>query len=312
MPALHDWFRALSGGDVLSDSATALMFEEHPPEIAYGWFYLRDDLGTAIAHGGDTEGTQTYLHFRPDRDLVVALGINDRRGWRGPILRGIKMILERDSMPPLPPPVVSLTADSLRALAGSYRIADDRIEFRVEGGALRADAVGPAAVAFVTGADSARAVEMRERSEAAARFLGALVRGDSATVATALSEEGRPASFWRVWDALSEDHPAPPRGFEVLGTVPGRAGRTVTFSRIRFATGDEILRLVWRPHLAGWGTGGETPSRVFRAAAGSRLVSYDPAREGWVALAVENEPGAVVALTDAYGRRAVRSPRDEG
>ncbi len=303
MPALHDWFRALVSGRVLSDSATARMFEEHDPEIAYGWFYMRSGTATAIAHGGDTEGTQTFLRYRPDLDLVIALGVNDRRGWRGPLLRDVITILEQDSMPDLPPAVTPVSPDSLDRLAGIYLMHRDTLTLTREGNGLRAAARGPHAVAMIAGADSAREAEMCDRSTEARAFLGALLAGDSATVSSELAEENRQDSFWRVWNALGEGHARKPTGFEILGTIPDRAGRIVTFAKIEFATGSETLRLVWRPHLAGWGTGGDTPSRVFRPVGSNRLVSYDPTLGEAVTLTVRQGAGGVV-VRDAYGRVA--------
>lgn len=91
-----------------------------------------------------------------------------------------------------------------------------------------------------------------------------------------LAPSGRADSFWRVWTHLTADYAEPPRDFVVLGTIPDRAGRFVTFVRLSFASGDETLRLVWRPHLDGWGTGGDLPTRDFwPVGTGRRAVRQD-------------------------------------
>lgn len=315
IPALIDWFRALHGGRVIPDEATRRMFAEHPPEIAYGWFYVRDGDGSVqIAHGGDTRGFQTYLSYDPAADRVLALGVNDRRGWRGPLLRDLGTIVAGDSMPTLPPPVARRPegvadpagSDALDELAGEYRL-DDRsiLEVEAEGERVRLSGSGPAALAVLTGADSALADRLQATSDSAATFLRLLMRGDTAAVDARMPSADRAESFWGIWSHLGAGHPDPPRSFRVLGTVPDRADRLVTFVELAFASGTEVLRLVWRPRLDGWGTGGDLPTRVFWPVGDRRLVSFDPTRPGWVELRWEETEGGRV-LVDAFGRRAVR------
>lgn len=309
MPALHDWFRALWGGRVLSPRATREMFEEQPPEIAYGWFYMRGPDSTVhIAHGGDTEGTQTFVTFTPATEELVVLGVNDKRGWRGTLLHAIPIALDADSLPALPPPVATGVVSTQR-LTGTYVLADGaELEISTAGNHVLVGARGASALAMLTGADSALASRMRSVSDSTARFLEALVRGDSATVRAILAPSGRSASFWNVWAHLAQGHATAPTGFELLGTIPERAGRLVCFSKIFFATGQETLRLVWRPRLDGWGTGGELPARSFWPTDEKQLVSFDPTRDGWVSLRLvgESEGTDGLVLEDQSGRRAVR------
>lgn len=309
IPALHDWFRALWSGRVLPKSATRQMFEEQPPEISYGWFYMRDrDSTVHVAHGGDTEGTQTFLTYTPSTDQLVALGVNDKRGWRGTLLHDIPIALDTDSLPPLPPPVVK-GPFSLDQLTGNYVLADgSALEVTAAAAHVVVGGRGEAALAMLTGADTALARRMAATSDSSVRFLRALVGGDSSVVREILAASGRSESFWNVWGHLRGDHPGNPTGFQVLGTIPDRADRLVSFSTIRFSDGDEILRLVWRPNLDGWGTGGGLPSRSFWPVGSDRLVSFDPTRDGWVGLEAVREPGTetVRELRDAAGRTARR------
>jgi CubicO group peptidase (beta-lactamase class C family) len=304
MPALHDWFRALRSGRVLSAAATERMFEERPPEIAYGWFYLHDDDGSVrIAHGGDTRGFQTYLAYDPTEDVVVALGINDRRGWRAPLLRDLELLVGQDSLPELPPPVVEART-SLYDLAGVYELADgSSIEVDTAGDRLRLAASGPAAIAMLTGSGRALADTLAEASRRSGVFLARILEADTAALKETLAESGRPDSFWEIWSHLTAGHAGPPVEARVLGTIPERAGRVVSFVRVCFDDGEEILRLVWRPHLDGWGTGGDLPTRDFWPADDGRLVSFDPTRPGWVEFRVERR-GDRRELLDAAGRRA--------
>lgn len=307
VPALHDWFRALREGRVLSPAATARMFEERPPEIAYGWFYLRDADGSVqIAHGGDTQGFQTYLTYLPAEDAVLALGINDRRGWRGPLLRALNSIVAGDSVPDLPPAVTGPNADAVASPTGEYELPDgSHLTADTAGRRLRLSASGPDAIAMLTGAGHALADSLSTASRGADEFVEDLLRGDTAAVEAVLAPSGRSDSFWRIWDHLTSDHGDRPTRHRVLGTIPDRAGRLVSFVRISFDDGDETLRLVWRPHLDGWGTGGELPTRDFWPTGDGRFVSFDPTRPGWVEVRFEGAGSG--ALVDRVGRRAIRS-----
>jgi CubicO group peptidase (beta-lactamase class C family) len=309
MPALHDWFRALWGGRVLSSSATGRMFEEHPPEIAYGWFYLRGDDGSVrIAHGGDTRGFQTWLSWEPAHDRIIAVGVNDRRGWRAPVLDALDAILLRDTLPDLPPPVVAspelTVASPALAAAGRYTLADgSTVVVDTAGDRLRLAASGAEAIAMISGAGPALADSLREASRHADTLLAHLLRADTAALEGMLAPSGRPESFWGIWSHLTAEHAEPPVDGTVLGTIPDRAGRLVSFVRVSFSAGEETLRLVWRPHLDGWGTGGDLPTRDFWPSGDGRFVSFDPTRPGWVELRLEREDGCTT-LRDGSGRRA--------
>lgn len=276
LPDLHRWIRALRDGRVLSDPSLRLMFTPHAGEFGYGWLIYETGRGTAgIIHGGDTDGVQSYAAIFPDEDLVVLLAVNDRRGWRGPVFDAVVALALGRETPPLPPPTVPATLVDRRRWNGSYELPDgSRIEVRPTEDGLLLGAEGQSAVSLVTSPSAEERAELAARNATATAFMAALAAGDSAAVRAALAPSGRPESFGVVWGALTEGHAALER-YEILGTAPDRAGREITFVRLHFPEGEETLRLVWRPHLDGWGTGGERPRREFFPVGPSEYAAYD-------------------------------------
>jgi len=306
VPALLRWARALSDGTLMGRRQAEAMFAEYPPEIGYGWFHLERDGIRIIAHGGDTEGFQTYLAHVPSEDLSYALAINDRLGWRGAVLDAVHAVLLDDSMPRLPPAVLTTEHPLPEGTYLPPGSGADTLFAEAEDGGLRMRAVGQAAIDILVGADAKTARRLRERSAASLRFLEAVVAGDSARLGEAIvGGQDRIASFRRIWDAALDGRTAP-TGIRILGTVPDRAGREVTYARLAFDDGrDATVRLVWRPHLDGWGTGGDVPSRRFLPVAGDGLVSFDPVTRSWTRLDVRHSDDGTIRLFGPVGE-AVR------
>lgn len=276
LPDLHRWVRALWGGEVLGEESLRRMFTPYQEEFGYGWIVYETARGTrGILHGGDTRGVQSYAGIYPDEDLVVLLAVNDRRGWRGPVYDTVVGLALGQEVRELPPPTADLETRELDRWSGAYRLPDGaRIEVRPTGDGLVLGAEGQSAVALVTSPSAEERAALEERNAAAAAFMAALSAGDSAAVREDLAPSGRPESFGVVWSALTEGH-GPLTAYEVLGTAPDRASRRITFVRLHFDDGHETLRLVWRPHLDGWGTGGERPRREFRPLGEAQFATYD-------------------------------------
>jgi CubicO group peptidase (beta-lactamase class C family) len=276
LPELHRWIVALRGGAVLDEASLQRMFTPVHGEFGYGWLMYETDRGTpGIIHGGDTEGVQSYAAVFPDEDLVVLIAVNDRRGWRGPVFDTVVDLALGREVPPLPPPTVAVDAPELESWSGTYRLPGGRIDVHPTDEGLLLGAEGQAAVSLVTSPRAEERAELEIRNAAAEAFMTALTAGDSAAVRETLAESGRHDAFFDVvWSALTEGH-GQLAGYEVLGTAPDRAGREITFVRLRFPDGEETLRLVWRPHLDGWGTGGERPRREFRPVGPDTFATYD-------------------------------------
>lgn len=307
VPALLRWARALHDGTVIGRTQAEAMFAEYPPEIGYGWFHLERDGVRIIAHGGDTKGFQTYLAHVPSDDLAYALAINDRLGWRGAVIDAVHAVLLDDSMPRLPPAVQTSEQPLPEGTYLPPASDADTIFAQVEDGGLRVRAVGQGAIDLLVGADATTARRLRERSAASLRFLEAVVAGDSTRLREAIvGGQDRIASFRRIWDAALDGRPAP-AGIRIVGTVPDRAGRAVTYARLAFDDGrDATVRLVWRPHLDGWGTGGDVPSRRFLPVAGDGLVSFDPVTRSWTRLDVRRSDDGTVRLLGHGGEAVLR------
>lgn len=277
LPGLFRWLRALRSGKVLGAAARRRMFAAHTSNVGYGWFLYETPHGsTMYLHGGDTDGFQTYAGIYPDEDMIVLLAVNDARGWRGPVYDTVVKLARGSSGPPLPPPVAELEPELLAAHAGVYALPGDegRLEVETLPGGLLVSAIGQRAVSLLSSPDSTADARHAQQNAASASFVSALATGRTEAVDEALAPSGRSESFYRVWGYLQERH-GRLDGFRVLGTLPDRAGRDVTFVRLHFEDGDDTLRLVWRPHLDGWGTGGDQPRREFRPIGASTFATFD-------------------------------------
>lgn len=276
LPDLWRWARALREGRILAPGSVTRIFTPYANDYGYGWFLWETPRGTTeVIHGGDTEGFQSYLAFFEGDGFALAVATNDQRGWRGPVYSDLVRLVVEGQIPDLPPPTVAPHPDALARNTGTWTLPEGGA-FRVEAveGGLRVGAVGQRAASLLVSADAKTAERLEAVNRRTEAFVRALVEGDSTTVREVLGPSGRAGDFFDlVWSRLAADRI--PDGFEVLGSVPSRAGRDVAYVRLRFGDAEETLRLVWRPELNGWGTGGGMPRRVFHPIGDGAYAAFD-------------------------------------
>ncbi|MDX1661561.1 MAG: serine hydrolase domain-containing protein, partial [Gemmatimonadota bacterium] len=276
LPDLWRWARALRAGEIVSPESVESIFAPHVNDYGYGWFLWETPRGsTEVIHGGDTEGFQSYLAFFDGEGFALAVAVNDQRGWRGPVYGDLVRLVVDGEAPELPPPTVEPRPADLRERAGRWTLPGDGV-FEVEAveEGLLIGAAGQRAAALLVSADEETVERLEAVNDKTERFVHALAEGDSTSVREILEPSGRAKDFFDVvWSRLAGGRT--PDGFEVLGSVPARAGRDVAFVRLRFGDEEETLRLVWRPNLDGWGTGGEMPKQLFRPVGGDGYASFD-------------------------------------
>jgi CubicO group peptidase (beta-lactamase class C family) len=117
---LYKWHLAIHGDRVLSAAARAKAFYAWPTE-GYGWHVGQLAGRDVIQKGGGMPDFASHLVYYPRESLVVIFATNDlRQRWRQTLLKALPAVAFGETLP-LPPPIVDIGPDALRALAGRFR-----------------------------------------------------------------------------------------------------------------------------------------------------------------------------------------------
>lgn len=140
---LHLWIQALSSGQVISAAGLRQMMTPAdlpgaPPANPYGFgVYVWQVRGeTLIGHTGQIDGFVSFVGFFPSHDIIVIALANDDTFDARTLGRQLAAIAIGRPYPAVVPKVVS--AEELRALAGSYQDGNVVRILSVRGGELYA------------------------------------------------------------------------------------------------------------------------------------------------------------------------------
>ncbi|MBM3907651.1 MAG: serine hydrolase [Gemmatimonadetes bacterium] len=243
------WDAALNDARVLTDSSrrkfTTGYVNEGPDgesQYAYGWAVMKTPRSTRLVthNGGNGVYVAEYLRF-VDEGLSVFLTSTVSELTATQTLRVLDRILFGQPYT-LPPERVRVPAESLAAIAGTYRLADgSRLVLRVANGRLLAEAAGQHAYSLLSTGDTVSPPGAAEANARAHRIVQGLVAGNVGPLLAALGE-GAPdsAEVARQEGALMEGRRqrlGAFQSFEVIGSLRGPEGGLRTTVRLNFERG---------------------------------------------------------------------------
>ena len=310
------WHNALAGDAILSDSARRAMWTPHVPEdpegsshYGYGWaIFSTARGGTLIAHNGGNGVFFADFRRYVDDGVTVIVMSNQSDFSAERLLPALgAAVFGGRAMPPSAPAAVAPPADAA-SRAGTYRLpsgATVAVEWRY--GTLRMRPDGQAAFAALAGGAPSPALEAL--GQRIAEAFNAAQRGDIAPLHQAFGDDApapeRLREMQAEFIAMRAERLGAFTGAEPVGTSGDPAGRAATVLRLRFARGDQLVRIAWgRGNVVGIGAVGSMPATVFAPVEGGGWASYDlstgaSVRARW-------DGGTLVLETDAGPVRAER------
>lgn len=223
--------------------------EEGSSRYAYGWVVEKTPRGTRdIWHNGGNGVYMAELHRYVDEGVLVFVASTVAELPASPVFRNISRIVFGEAVD-LPPQTVSISAEVVSALAGTYRLPS--------GGEVTLQPFDGLLVASLRGQDAYEAWYPTPEQAEALRSLTARIR-EVATKAFAgdygplHAAHGGDASREEVRAQETEMMEARQRrlgafkGLEVLGTLARPDGFSVSEVRVDFERGSAYNRYVWR------------------------------------------------------------------
>jgi CubicO group peptidase (beta-lactamase class C family) len=251
------WGRSLIKGRVLS---TASMDKLWAPQVSegggtfygYGWSIAKAPDGTKIVtHNGGNGIFFADLAIVPDADLVVFLMTNVISETRAanPLLEQIGSRFVAGRPYPEIPEIVDRDEEALKAVTGTYRLADDLGEYLVtsEGRSLFVEARGWPAFALLNSVREAPAGRLDKLSRLAETFVAGNMKGDFKPLFEAYGGAvalDRIKAHWEELLAMNGKVRGKVLRFEVLGSAR-TAERDETAIRFYCEKGTVDLTYVW-------------------------------------------------------------------
>ena len=250
------WDAAQSSRAVLSDSSRKKYVQPYVNEdasgasqYAYGWAVMRTSRGTRLVthNGGNGVFVAEFLRF-VDEGVTIFLTSTVAELPASPVVRALEHIAFGEPYE-LPPKKVSVSAEALQAMVGTYRASDgSTLSLRVEGERLLADPVGELAYLLTVTGDTASSPRATAANSASAAIVAALVRGDVGPLHGALDDAPDSAELGRQERGMMADRKdrwGAYRSFAVLGSVQLPRGPVQTTVRIDFERGTATNSYVW-------------------------------------------------------------------
>lgn len=287
------WVKALQGNTILSEEAKKKMYTPFLNDYAYGWLVRKGEFGTKIGHGGASDnGFNASVQRYVDRDLVIITGTNagDYPG-AGPFATVIAntvadILFGKGPKIPQSSTFVSLTPDSQKKIAGSYRLSpNSSIRINEDQGEIVAQPQGQEAINLLVSGTLSGPAEFAALNRTADAVVQGVLKKDIAPLKNALADPSRAERYQRyIEENLQEWQNSDGKfiGAEILGTVTtwwdNSDGDTVaTFLRFRFENGEHIGRFHWKDgKIFGLGGSGisSPASTPLRAQSQSKLLGF--------------------------------------
>jgi CubicO group peptidase (beta-lactamase class C family) len=255
---LFKWHRALKKNTLLSKEATEKMFTPHLQNYGYGWYVSKTTRGTKlIEHGGyDTWlGTLAGFYRYVNEDIVIIVLANStisRTLQHAYFVKQIENIIFEEPYA-LPPKPVAINAVEVAAYTGTYALApDEAINISSHNNRLRLATQSPTAIRTLIFPNSADPVKKRNKTPEteAEKLVDAFHAGDLKRISEDLDPRIDQERFARRWKGsiarLERDKGKLQSIREVHALDFEHAGNPETqhFVHLKFAKGDELLRLI--------------------------------------------------------------------
>jgi CubicO group peptidase (beta-lactamase class C family) len=261
---LYKWHLALKKDKILSAASRKKLYTPFLNDYAYGWEIRKTKQEKPfIQHGGDVPGYQSWYAQFPEDDLLIITLINNRMRWRTLLVNTLQSAAFglNYEMPPALLPANSL---KLENYAGVYRLPS--------GGTIHS---WTSADGFFIGVEGQDAIDLLNRTnEKDAALYRQLNERTKGMIEKFLREDFSPAKEFsgtanpdeqagameKWWKNLVGRHGAV-KTFQNLGTLRSRTGHAVSFTRVEYERGTEVLRVLWlSDKITGFGTSVPRPS----------------------------------------------------
>lgn len=248
---LYKWHQALTGKTVLSEKAKQQYFAPHVDEgsgdsfYGYGWVNWTTIRGTRLLshNGGNGIFSADFKRYVDESAVIIAMA-NDPKlpAWRA---SGQLARILFDLPYNLPPKIISLNTDDLARYIGRYQIdGQSAFQIGVTDTALTVTAVGPAALALLTGADP----KLKEYGRRTVSLVTDSANGQYESLHQALAGRmslERVAEMCRdMWTQRIQDH-GPFVECIPFGTAMDGAGFAVSTVNLIFKNGSKCVQYVW-------------------------------------------------------------------
>ena len=252
------WHRALDTDAVLSKDARAKYFKPYVPEsprglshYAYGWAVSKSARGTSVVqhNGGNGIYVAEFVRF-PDEDAMLFVTSTDTALTATPVVEVLERILFGGT-PTLPPRVVDIAPDRLRALAGEWRLPQGGVlSVAVDGAALAVRPTGQEAFTALAAVPAAQAARLAELCARTAEIAAKSFAGDVAALHEAMGggmtlEELRAQEADMMRDR--ESRLGKYRGSAAVGAIPRDAETVRVFVRLDFEKRSVYNVYLWGP-----------------------------------------------------------------
>ena len=277
---LYKWHLALKKDKILSAASRKKLYTPFLNDYAYGWEIKKSKQEKPfIQHGGDVPGFQSWFAQFPEDDLLIITLINNRMRWRTLLVNTLQSAAFGQTYE-MPPALLEAKSLKLENYAGVYRLPT--------GGTIHASAGDDG---FFIGAEGQDAIDLLNRTnEKDVALYRQLNERTKAMIEKFLREDFSPAKEFsgtanpaeqagameKWWKNLIGRHGAV-KTFQNLGTLRSRTGHAVTFTRVEYERGTEVLRVLWlNDKITGFGTGVPRPSIAqYMPESASKFTSFD-------------------------------------
>jgi CubicO group peptidase (beta-lactamase class C family) len=251
------WDAALRGDAVLTAASREIYFRPRVVEgpgaasrYAFGWAVDETPHGTLVQHnGGNGVYVAELLRF-VDRGVMLFLASTVAEMKATPVVPDLTRIAFEEPCD-LPPRVVAVAPDALRAREGRYRAPSGvEVEVRAVDGALEVTAPRPDGFALLAGAPAARRDRIASLEAHTADIAGRSFKGDATGVHEAFGGRMGLDPIREQEAQLMREREArlgPYRGYAVVGSLPRGEGRVETIVRVDFERGSVYNRYLWGP-----------------------------------------------------------------
>jgi CubicO group peptidase (beta-lactamase class C family) len=296
---LYKWQRTLEKSKILSAASKKKLFTPFLGDYAYGWEIKKSKQEKPmIQHSGDVPGFQSWFARFPEDDLLIITLINNRMRWRTLLVDALQSA--SFGLPyEMPPALLPLNSLKMENYAGVYRLptggtihastGDDGFYIGVE---------GQDAIDLINRVNEKDAALYRRLNERTQKLIEQFTREDFSSLKE-FSGSANPSEQVAVtekrWKNLIGEHGAV-KTFQNLGTLKSRTGPAVTFTRVEYEKGAEVLRILWlNDKITGFGTSVPRPSIAqYLPESANKFTSFDILTSQLVNVNFALNPGGAV------------------
>jgi CubicO group peptidase (beta-lactamase class C family) len=261
---LYKWHLVLEKSKILSAASKRKLFTPFLSGYGYGWEIRKSKQEKPmIQHSGDVPGFQSWFADFPEDDLLVIALINNRMRWRTLLVDALQSAAF--GLPyEMPPALLPLNSLKMENYAGVYRLpTGGTIHATTGDDAFYIGVEGQDAIDLINRVSEKDAALYRQLNDRTGRMIEQFTRGDFSSLKE-FSGSANPAEqvaeTEKRWKNLVGERGAV-KTFQNLGTLKSRTGPAVTFTRVEYEKGTEVLRVLWSgDKITGFGTGVPRPS----------------------------------------------------